>query len=339
MNLKILLVYRHPATFIENDCKILKKYFAVYTHRTKFSIKNLLKLFLLINKVDLVFAWFANWSAVISLLFSKLMKKKFIVVGGGLDSTWILKKNKIKNLEIRGLFEKIQKIISKFVFNHADFVIPVSKFAMKGILLISKPKRIKVVYNGIPIRRITKCKKQNIVLTVGSITNLNIKKKGLLTFAKVTTLLPEIKFFIIGSYNEKSLLYRILRSIGGKNLYFTGYLDKNELFKFMSKAKVYCQLSYSESFGYALAEAMLHQCIPIVTKRAALPEVVGNTGFYVKYGDYKRTARTIKKVLNLPKNLGKKARKRIVEKFNIERRGKELVNIIKCLMSRYETSA
>jgi glycosyltransferase involved in cell wall biosynthesis len=328
--MKILLVYRHPATFIENDYKILKKYFTVYMHRTKFSIKNLLKLFLLINKVDLVFAWFANWSAAVSLLFSKLMKKKFIVVGGGLDSTWILKKNKIKNLEIRGLFEKIQKIISKFVFNHVDFVIPVSK-SMKGILLISKPKRIKVVYNGIPIRKITKCKKQNIVLTVGSITSLNIKKKGLLTFAKVTTLLPEIKFFIIGSYNERSLFYRILRSIGGKNLYFTGYLDKNELFKFMSKAKVYCQLSYSESFGYALAEAMLHQCIPIVTKRAALPEVVGNIGFYVKYGDYKGIAKIIKKALNLPGNFGEKARKGVVKKFDIKKRGEELVSIIKNL--------
>ena len=335
--MKILLVYRHPATFIENDYRILKKHFTIYKYQTKFSIKNFLNLLMFINKVDLVFAWFANWSAALSLLFSKLLGKKFIVVGGGLDSTWILKKNNIKNLEIRGLFEKFQKIISKFVFNHADFVIPVSKFAMKGILLISKPKKIKVVYNGVPIKKITKCEKQNIVLTVASITDFNIRMKGLLTFAKVSTLLPEIKFFIIGSYNERSLSYRILRSIGSKNLRFTGYLNKNKLFKFMSDAKVYCQLSYCESFGYALAEAMLHQCIPVVTKRAALPEVVGNTGFYVKYGDYKETAKIIKKALDLPNNFGEKAKKRIVKKFNIKKREKELVSIIKSLTSRCET--
>ena len=91
---------------------------------------------------------------------------------------------------------------------------------------------------------------------------------------------------------------------------------------------MYVQVSAHEGFGVAVAESMLCGCIPVVTPRYALPEVVGDCGFYVPYGDEKATAEAIKKALDAPDELGKKARERIKKLFSMERREKELVDLI-----------
>jgi glycosyltransferase involved in cell wall biosynthesis len=61
----------------------------------------------------------------------------------------------------------------------------------------------------------------------------------------------------------------------------------------LKTAKVYCQLSYTESFCVAVLEAMACGCIPVVTDRDALPEVVGDVGFIVPYGDVEKTREAI----------------------------------------------
>ncbi|MEM7817923.1 MAG: glycosyltransferase family 4 protein [candidate division WOR-3 bacterium] len=326
MEKKILIVFRHHSTFIENDCKILRNYFSVDIHKINFSPKNFLKLFNKIKTSDAIIGWFASWGTALALIVSKILNKKFLIIAGGLDAAWIKIGKKIKNTEISGLFEIIEKIIAKFVFSYSDVVLPVSNFTKQGVLLISKPKRIEVVYNGLPCIK-NKIKKEKLVITVATLNKFNVKKKGLTTFAKASRLLPHIKFFIVGKYSKNSFEYKLLKRLGGKNLHFTGYLPKKELFKIMRKAKVYCQLSYSESFGYALAEAMLCKCVPVVTKRTALPEVVGDSGFYVDYGDVKKTVKTIIKALKT-KKLGNKARERVLKYFSLRERGKKISNLI-----------
>ena len=91
-------------------------------------------------------------------------------------------------------------------------------------------------------------------------------------------------------------------------------------------AKVCVQISAVESFGCALAEAMLCECVPVVTNRGALPEVVCDTGFYVPYKDNKATAEAIKKALSYD---GSGSRKRIVKLFSLNKRCEKVVDIIK----------
>ena len=85
-----------------------------------------------------------------------------------------------------------------------------------------------------------------------------------------------------------------------------------------------------ESFGIAPAESMLCGCIPVVTNNAALPEVVGDTGFYSPYVNEKATAEVIKEALKSDK--GKEARERIENMFPLEKREERLVEIIRGLM-------
>ena len=106
-----------------------------------------------------------------------------------------------------------------------------------------------------------------------------------------------------------------------------GFLPHDSLIEYYQKAKVYCQLSYRESFGVSLAEAMLCGCVPVVTSKAALPEVVGDTGYYVPYGDPKATSEAITKALNLTREMG--GSERIKGLFTLEQRKERLIDIIK----------
>jgi glycosyltransferase involved in cell wall biosynthesis len=92
----------------------------------------------------------------------------------------------------------------------------------------------------------------------------------------------------------------------------------------MRRAKVCCQLSYRESFGVAVLEAMACGCVPVVTRAGALPEVVGEAGHYVEYDDVDATVREIRSALKAD---GKAATERS-RAFSAERREKGLVDAI-----------
>ena len=78
---------------------------------------------------------------------------------------------------------------------------------------------------------------------------------------------------------------------------------------------------------------MLCGCIPVGTRYCGIPTAIGDTGFYVPYGDEKSTAEAIRKALSSPEELGEKARERIEKMFPLEKREKKLKNIVKELTS------
>jgi glycosyltransferase involved in cell wall biosynthesis len=166
------------------------------------------------------------------------------------------------------------------------------------------------------------------VITVGGINKDTVKRKGMESFVKSARYLPHLRFVVVGCWLDGSIEY--LKSIAPQNVEFTGFVSDDELMDWYQKAKVYCQLSLYESFGMALAESMCCECVPVVINNAALPEVVGDTGFYVPYGDPKATAEAIKEALKSGK--GRAARERIKNMFPIAKREKRLIEIIIGLM-------
>jgi glycosyltransferase involved in cell wall biosynthesis len=167
--------------------------------------------------------------------------------------------------------------------------------------------------------------KEKIVLTtVDTISEDTVKIKRLDVFVKVSTYLPDAQFILIGNFADGSVEH--LKKLSGSNVKFTGFLSFEALLQYYQRAKVYCQLSTVESFGLALAEAMSCCCVPVVTRRYAIPEVVGDTGFYVPYNDPEATADAIRKALKSDKGL--KARERIQKYFSLETREKRLIEEI-----------
>ena len=95
------------------------------------------------------------------------------------------------------------------------------------------------------------------------------------------------------------------------------------------KHEFYIQISMSEGFPNAICEAMECNCIPIGSNVAAIPEIIGDTGFIL----YKRDIEKFKALLNEAmqsdkKALAKKARERIMTKYPKDLREKKLLSLL-----------
>ena len=265
---------------------------------------------------DIVYSWWAVLNAFFIVLFCMFLRKKSIVVVGGYEVAYVPEINYGRLLSLSGRLEV------KFILRHASKMLAVSKSSEKEILRFTIPKNLKLVYNGVDTEKFKPSgEKEILVITVGAISYDTINKKRLDTFVKASKYLDDVQFILIGKFSDDSIGH--LKKIAGPNVKFTDHVLDEVLLHYYQKAGVYCQLSTQESFGVALAEAMSCGCVPVVTRRYALPEVVGDTGFYVPYNDPKATAEAIRKALK--SNKGIKARKRIKKYFSLEAREKGLI--------------
>ena len=322
--IKICFIGKYSTSFIKKDCDILKKHFDVHIidtadYKWKF-FKGIRVIFTEVKNCDITFSWFADRYAAIAVFFSRVYKKKSIVVAGGYDVAYAP--------EIKyGAFTKLkEKIPAKYALKKTDLVLAVSKYVEQESLKRVKLKDIKLIYNGVDKRQNNSEKKEKKIVTIGRVTKDGIKLKGLESFAKISKKFPDFQFIIIGPKEKEAEEH--LKSIN-PNLKLTGFVSHDDVFKYLDSAVVYCQLSFIESFGIGTAEAMTCGCIPVVTKRGGLPEVVGDTGFYTEYDNVQKTVDAVKKaIVESGKNM-LKSRERIQNNFSIEKREKELVKIIK----------
>jgi glycosyltransferase involved in cell wall biosynthesis len=320
--MKIAFIYYDFSSFVKQDYEILSKHFAVekVSYRRP---KDILKIARAIFKSDLTYSWFASGHSFIAVLISKMLNKRSMVVAGGYDVAFVPEMN--YGQYTQGIDKRIY---ADYVLKNADIILAVSKFTEGEVLARTKHRKVIVIYNGINTDKfVPGSDKKNLVITVASGTKNVIKLKGIEAFARAAEHIPDAKFLVLGlSDNDREILQVKYPS---PNLELCGYISQRDLIKCYQKARVYCQLSYRESFGVALAEAMACGCVPVVTERAALPEVVGNTGIYVPYDDEEATAKAIEEALRSDK--GEKARERVESRFSGKKREIELLKAIKMI--------
>lgn len=324
--IKIIFVCPFKSSFIQTDLKLLRKHFNVKVVHFILTRKNIagtfftpMKMILGVLWADMTFSWFADYHAFWAVHLSKILKKKSVVVVGGYEVA------KVPEIEYGAMLNPRCARIVKYVLDNADKVLAVSEFNKREILNNSHSKNVELLYNGVDSNKfVAESEKENLVVTIGDSAKSTCKLKGIDTFVKATLAFPEIRFVVIGKYDEH--IRQKLNQIA-PNVEFTGEIPNEKVVTLLQRAKVYCQLSYRESFGMALAESMCCECVPVATNNAALPEVVGKTGFYVPYGDPDATARAIKKALNSYN--GKEARKQIINMYSIEKREQQLISLIR----------
>jgi len=324
----ILFVYTDLSTFVLDDLKILQKRFTVRPlNVTTFLVPRkakhwiaYFKLFKEVLRADVVYSRWADLNAFFAVLFSALLHKKSVVVAGGYEVANVPEINYGTLLSSAGRFEV------KFILRHASKILAVSESSKKGILRFAKPKSLRLVYNGIDTEKFRPLgeKERSVITVVRKISSETVKIKRLDTFLKTSVYLPDVRFVVVGEISD--VLRISLQKAGGPSVEFTGYLDSEALLPYYRKAKVYCQLSTHESFGVALAEAMSCGCVPVVTRKYSLPEIVGDTGYYVPYNNPEATADIVRKALASEKGL--KARARIGEYFSSKVRERKLIEEI-----------
>nr|WP_284738451.1 glycosyltransferase family 4 protein [Methanoculleus sp. CWC-02] len=317
-----------PSTFTQRDLEALRREYPVReavisNYQGKIGLTRSLLIALEIFRgvlwADLTYSWFAHNHSYLAVMLANLLGKRTIVVIGGYE---VAREPEIGYGAL--LDQKLAKRVN-YIVQNADHILAVSEFNRREILELSDRRHVAVVYNGIDCAQFSPGEeKRDLVITVCQINRSNITLKGLDTFLETAGRLPDLRFAIIGRDLDGSI--ESLRRDAPPNVEVIPSPSQAELLQWYRRAKVYCQLSYRESFGVALAEAMSCECVPVVTDRGALPEVVGDTGFVVPYGDVEATAAAIVKALQSDR--GRAARARIEREFSLEGRMQKIRSII-----------
>ena len=184
--------------------------------------------------------------------------------------------------EMRNKPSFLIKALEKKALNKADAIVSVSRYAAdKTNKIFEIDRDIEVIYNGIDLPKINRCKKSwkngSKVVFTGSL----MKKKGVFSLAKawpiVKKTIPDAQLIMVGKdtiADGQSAKSKIQKLTEDKCVTFLGHLPKNEMESVISQCDVAIYPSYSETFGLAPIEAMALRVPTIYTKLSCGPEVV-----------------------------------------------------------------
>jgi len=277
---------------------------------------------------DLYFSWFVTGS-IFPLIKAKISRKPIIVIAGGSETA----------LTPFGYFSRpwYIRILIRICLKYADAVLAVSKNILKEIKRF-RTKNAILLYNGIDTKKFKPIDlEKNIILSCTRLDSYTYEGKKIELLLKsipyVIKEFPEQKFVIIGEKGDayikvKSLIKKLKIS---NNINLLGSMSNDAMKQYFNQAQVCVQPTRYEAFGFTIAEAM--SCgIPIITtKVGAVPEIVGDCGFYIN--DHPKIL--AEKIIYLLKNkevrkkIGIKARERIKKFFSLEKRENELKKILK----------
>lgn len=285
---------------------------------------------------DLYFAWWASGS-ILPLIKARLFKKPIIVVAGGQEA--MLNHDSVSGVPLGYLATPwYKKIATRLSLRYANQVLVVSNYMIKDAVKLGAKNPL-VVYHCIDSERfnLSKFSRKFIATILNSDENIVRIKRGEVFIRSIFYVLenfPKQKFIIIGKRgNAYPRLQKLILDLGvEKNIEFIGSIDNSEMPSWLQRSKAYVQISDTETFGVSIAEAMSCGTPIVVSKRGAIPEVVGNCGIYVNHNDPKSVAAGIIDLLKKGEKerheIGLKARSRIVENFSYEQRKKSIQQII-----------
>jgi glycosyltransferase involved in cell wall biosynthesis len=292
-----------------------------------------------IRRIRLLVCMFAAYHAIIPAILGKIFRIPFIVIVGGVDAVAYpsFRYGYFQNRLIRPFVQWTYKLATAIStkdeslwwfedqYYGKDFPFQGIDYFMPGL-----KARKNVIYNGFDIKRWyydgIKTKKHFVTIAGGWQYGTAYMLKGIDLLVAAARSFPDCHFEIIGVSKTD-----ILKDLP-ENIKITGFIDNRHLPEYIGRSEFYLQLSISEGFPNALCEAMLCRCIPIVSDVAAMPKIVGETGFILKKRDIQLLEALIRKALQLSDQereaLGQEARARIIRHFPIERRARELTELV-----------
>ena len=288
---------------------------------------------------DLYFSWWASGS-ILPLIKAFFCGKPIITVAGGHEA--VVSRDSVTGIPFGYLKSPwYTKIATRIVLRYSTVVLVVSNYMVEHVKKLGafKPS---VVYNCIDTNTF---KPQDIpksfVSTIFNYDEIKVMvKRGEVFLRSIPLVLrnfPEQKFVVIGREgNAYERLLQLVRHLGiEKNIEFRGVVNNSRMPEFLNQSKVFVQISESETFGVAIAEAMSCGTPVVVSRQGPIPEVVGDSGDYVDHNSPESVASAISSLLaksiDERSEIGLKARYRIIEQFSYERRKNSIKQIISSL--------
>ena len=316
---RILFVHNLATRFVQIDMALLREKYKVREWNQRGHAVNIPALSLAVAESDLVFGWFASWHTWFPMLFGRLFNRPSLLVVGGYDTA------NMPDVGYGNMRGGYKRWVSRTTMKFARHLMVNSCFIRAEVVRNAgiESERITVIPHGEDVTAFAaNGGKEHLALTVGDVDRSTLSRKGILDFVRAAKYLPDVPFIVVGAWRDDAIDY--LRSVAPPNVKFTGRVADGELRDYLSRGQVYVQASRHEGFGMAVAEAMLSECVPVVTRAGALPEVVGEAGIYVDILEPGAVADAVRRALELDRSWGRRARERIVKEFPLERRRAQL---------------
>lgn len=160
---------------------------------------------------------------------------------------------------------------------HASVIVANSNYSKRILQKIYRRNDIKVIYPGIDIDRfnIRKTKKENQILSIGSLLPIKGHDLIIASIAKLNSIKPHLVIVGNGRPDDKSKLMQIALKKGVKLSILSNISDK-DLIKEYSKSRLVVSAAYKEPFGLSITEAMSMGVPVVVTNDGGSREQVVN---------------------------------------------------------------
>lgn len=300
------------------------KYFNFYLNRKK--IEKFINKVIQREKIDIIEA--PDWTGITAFMRFKI---PLIIRFHGSDAYFCHldgRKQKLKNF----WFEKLAIIGAKAFIAPTTFAGELSKQ-----LFNIKRKEIQTIHYGLNVQNFEnqtpEIFEKDLILYAGTL----IRKKGVLElpdiFNKVRHDFPNAKLVLIGGdssdlkTNSKStweLMKNLFKTDDLQNVNYLGKIPYNEIQNYIKKANVCIFPTFAETLGMVTIEAMAMQKAVVNSDIGWSKELIidEESGFLVHPSNHDLFAERIKQILGntlLAQKIGKTARERVEEKFDIDK--------------------
>jgi glycosyltransferase involved in cell wall biosynthesis len=345
----LLYCYLSDSSFVSQDISSLQIDYRVkpflFHSRKKLLLPVLFlrqKIFLFRNilSAKILVCQFAGYHSLLPAIFGKVFGRHCVIVVGGTDCTSMpsikygnLRKPLLRWFTLKSLKYSTHIVSPSKSLIECDYTYSDLDYPKQGFRYFDPSIKtpFTVIFNGVDTSYfkpgIKSLRKKNSFLTLcGNLDKRNFSLKGIDLFIAAARHFPDCEFTIIGRIAQG------FNFIKPDNVTFVDYVPHEQLPSKMAEFDFYCQLSMSEGFGLALAEAMACGCVPIVSKVGIMDFIVGDSGFLLEKRDNDLLKSVILKAMESDiVTMGFKARTRVVENFDIQKRRNNFLQLINSL--------
>jgi glycosyltransferase involved in cell wall biosynthesis len=343
---KILYFYVKRSTFIGRDIEMLSERFHVEEHQFDVSKKYKLplafakqKLFLFRHQTTAIatVTHIAGYASYLPTLWTKVFKLPSLVIIAGTDGA------KFPAIRYGNFNRRLMGWFTRMSYRMASHLAPVDESLVDVEYTydpVGAPRQgyrhfcpdvttpHTVVHYGYdaemwPLKEHVRPPVSFVTVIAGIDSQAIFLRKGVDLILEAARLVPEATFTLVGANTDNPWLQQL-----SPNVHLHPVTDRTGLVELLNKHRFYLQLSLMEGFPNALCEAMLCGCIPIGSNVAAIPFIIGDTGYVLGKKDPATLAHLIRQAMIDRKLTAEASRQAIADRFPASRRLDALTSLL-----------